>query len=76
MGETATKKVTKKVLCTTCGEEPGFEKQMGGAAFGPGSGDGSVYWRLVCDCSHKKDVEFIRSKYFAQLTWESETYKI
>ena len=37
----------KRILCTVCGEAPQFEKMMGGGTFSM-SGDGSVYWRLVC----------------------------
>ena len=68
----------KKVLCTTCGKAPGFEKQMGGmgGSVFPMSGDGSVYWRLVCDCPHKQNIEFLRSQFFAQGEWESENYKM
>lgn len=65
----------KKILCTTCGKAPGFKKQMGGGIF-PMSGDGSVYWRLLCDCPHKQDIEFLRSQLFAQSEWESKNYKM
>ena len=65
----------KRILCAVCGEAPQFEKMMGGGAF-PMSGDGSVYWRLVCDCPHKQNIEFLRSKSYAQSEWESENYKL
>ena len=65
----------KGILCTVCGKAPQFEKMMGGNDF-PLSGDGSVYWRLVCDCSHKQNIEFLRSKSYAQSEWESENYKL
>lgn len=65
----------KRVLCTTCKEEPGFEKIMGGSVF-PLSGDGSVYWRLTCNCPHKQSIEFLHSQLLAQAEWESANYKM
>ncbi len=68
--------VDGKISCTTCGEKPKFERTMGGAAFGPGSGDGSVYWVLTCECSHKQNIEPIRPLNMAVNEWETKNYKL